>query len=366
MRILRDHVLKEFLTPLFASVGGLVLVFLLGRGLIQMADYLINKSVDAVLVLKMLLYSLPFMLTFIIPMSVLLAALIAFGKLSHDNEIMAIRASGVSILKIMRPLFLIVFLLCLFTLILSDQIASDTHYRYRRVLSEIGLENPAAVLEEGTFIKKFKNFVIFIYEINKNKLEGVRIYQPQEGKPTRTIIASKGEIVSIPDEGIVKLKLIHGTSDEPDPKDPTKIYKLNFRAYDFPLNLSTVDESKELGKKPKDMTIHELKAEIERLREAGIRVTSPLSTEIHHKFAIALSNLVFFLVGVPLGIAARRRQRSVSFGMSLALMTGYWVLLIGGKAVAEKGLFPPLVSLQFANLILGGVGIFLMARLARN
>ena len=366
MKILRDHFLKEFTLPLLASIGGLVLVFLLGRGLIQMADFLFNKSVDIVLILKMLIYSLPFMLTFIVPMSVLLAALIAFGKLSHDNEIMALRASGVSIMKTIRPLFLMIVLLCLFMLILSDKIASDTHYRYRRVLNTIGIENPAAVLEEGTFIKKFKNFVIFIYEINKNKLEGIRIYQPQEGKPTRTIIASKGELISIPDQGIVKLKLIHGTSDEPDPKDPSKIYKLNFRTYDFPLNLSSIEPSKELGKKPKDMTIHELRNEINRLSAEGIRVTSPLNAEIHHKFALAFSSLAFFLIGVPLGIAVRRRQRSMHFGISLVLMTSYWVLLIGGKAIAEKGLFTPWLSLQFANLCIGALGIFLMSRLVKD
>jgi lipopolysaccharide export LptBFGC system permease protein LptF len=314
----------------------------------------------------MLLYSLPFMLTFIIPMSVLLAALIAFGKLSHDNEILAIRASGVPILKMLRPLFLLITLLCLFSLILSDQIASDTHYRYRRVLKTIGIENPSAVLEEGTFIKKFKNFVIFIYEINRNKLEGIRIYQPQEGKPTRTIIASKGELISIPEQGIVKLKLIHGTSDEPDPNDPSKVYKLNFRTYDFPLNLSTVNESKVLSKKPKDMTIREIKAEIARLAEEGIRVTSPLAAEIHHKYAIAFSSLAFFLVGVPLGISARRRQRSIHFGISLVLMTSYWVLLIAGKAVAEKGLFSPWLSLQFANILMGSFGIYLFSRLVKD
>ena len=366
MRILRNHLLLEFLTPLCACIGGLVLVFLLGRGLIQMADFLFNKSVDVILIIKMLVYSLPFLLTFIIPMSVLLAALISFGKLSHDNEIMAIRAGGIPLLKILRPLFFTVAVITLFTFVLSDRIASDTHYRYRRVLSQIGIENPAAVLEEGTFIKKFKNFVIFIYEINKNKLAGIRIYQPQEGKPTRTIIASKGELVSIPEQGIVKLKLVHGTSDEPDPKDPSKIYKLNFRTYDFPLNLASAESSKELAKKPKDMTIHELKNEIRRLGESGISVISPLTTEIHHKFAIALSNLAFFLVGVPLGISTRGRQRSVSFGISLVLMTSYWVLLIGGKAIAEKGLFSPFLSLQFANIVMGCLGIYLMTRVARN
>jgi len=245
-------------------------------------------------------------------------------------------------------------------------VASASHYAYRRLLLRIGFENPAAALEEGTFIKKFKNFVIFIYEIDGNRLEGVRIYQPQEGEPTRTIIAEKGEIVSMPEENMIKLRLLHGTSDEPDPKDPSKLYKLNFKTYDLPLYIAPIRDGEELGKKPKDMSVRELRAEIRRLGEAGIAATYPLSAEIHNKFALAFSSLGFVLIGIPLGITTRRSEKSVNFGIGLVLMTLYWVLLIGGKALAQKGVAPPLFSLQFSNFVIGGLGVTLFARLARH
>jgi len=114
----------------------------------------------------------------------------------------------------------------------------------------------------------FKNFIIFIYEIDKNKLKGIRIYQPQEGKPTRTIVAQKGELISIPEKSVIKLKLIQGTSDEPDPKDPAKLYKLNFKTYDLPLNIQGMRTPETLGKKPKDMSIKELRDEIDELGNA--------------------------------------------------------------------------------------------------
>jgi lipopolysaccharide export LptBFGC system permease protein LptF len=259
-----------------------------------------------------------------------------------------------------------VFVLCLISLVLSDRVASSTHYAYRRLLTQIGLENPAAALEEGTFIKKFKNFVIFIYEIDRNKLKGIRIYQPQEGKPTRTILAERGELLSIPEKNVIKLRLFQGTSDEPDPKDPTKLYKLSFKTYDLPLNVSSVEKTEELGKKAKDMSIRELEAEIRRLGEDGIEATYPLSAEIHNKIALALSSLGFVLIGIPLGITTRRSEKSINFGISLILMTAYWLLLIGGKALAQKGLVPPALSLQFSNLVVGGAGLALFIRLARS
>ena len=366
MKILRDHFLKEFLAPFFFGLGTLLFLFLLGRGLVQMADLIFNKNVDLWLILQLLFFSLPFVLIFIIPIAVLVASILSFTRLSHDNEIMAVRTSGVGLIKVVTPLLCFVILLCLFSFILSDRIASVSHYTYRVLLTRMGIENPSAALEEGTFIKKFKNFVIFIYEIDHNKLKGIRIYQPQEGRPTRTIIAQKGELLSIPESNTIQLKLIHGTSDEPDPKDPAKLYKLNFKTYNLPLNISEIKSSKDLGKKPKDMTIRELKEEIRRLGEEGIRATYPLSAEIHNKIALALSSLAFVLVGIPLGITTRRNEKSVSFGASLVLTTLYWILLIGGKALAQRGLVPPFLALQISNLVVGGFGIFLLTRLARS
>src|SRR5687767_5429387 len=102
-----------------------------------MADLVLNKDVDFFLVVKLLLVSLPFMLTFVIPMAVLVAALLTFGKLSYDNEIMAAKASGVSLLKMVTPLTTFVIVLCLTSFLLSDQIASMSHFAYRRLLLQI-------------------------------------------------------------------------------------------------------------------------------------------------------------------------------------------------------------------------------------
>jgi lipopolysaccharide export system permease protein len=366
MRIVRDHILREFTRPFLGTLLGLLSLFILGRGLIQMADFIFNKSVEPWLIAMLFVYSMPFILIFVIPMSVLIATLMTFRKLSTDNELTALRASGVSITKVAAPLFALVLVLSLVTLLMSDRVASQSHYNYRLLLARIGIENPAAALEEGTFIKKFKNFVIFIYEIDKNKLKGIRIYQPSEGRPVRTIVAQRGELVSIPERGIIKLKLVHGTSDEPDPKDPTKLYKLNFKTYDLPLNLSDIKESNQPGKKAKDMSIRELSNEINRLGQAGIKATYNLSAEIHNKIAMAFSSLAFLLIGIPLGVTTRRGDRSMSYGLGLVVFTFYWTLLIGGKALAQKGLLNPLLSLEFANFAVAAIGFFLYRRLLKS
>ena len=366
VRILRNHILIEFLNPFFLCLGALVFILLLGRGFVQMADLIFNKNVDIFLVFQLLFFSFPFLLVFVIPMSVLMATLLAFGKLSSDNEITALRVSGIGLSKVMTPLFPVVIILCLFSYLLSDQVASISHFACRRLMGQIGIESPAAALEEGTFIKKFKNFIIFIYEIDKNKLKGIRIYQPQEGRPTRTIIAQKGELVSIPEKNVIKLRLIHGTSDEPDPRDPAKLYKLNFKTYDLPLNISGLKENEELSKKPKDMSTKELKNEIDRLGDSGIKATYPLSAEIHSKIAMSLSSLTLLLIGISLGITTKRHDKSMSFGLGLTVIGIYWFLLIGGNGLAQKGIVHPFVAMQFANFIVGGAGLILLFKKVKN
>lgn len=366
MKILRDHFLREFGGTFVACLLTLFFLVIVGQGALRMTDLVLNKDVDAFLILKLLFFSSPFLLTFMIPMSVLVATLLTFGRLSHDNEILAMRASGLPFWKTAVPLTVAVAVLCLFSFLLSDRVASTSHYAERQLLAQIGIESPAAVLEEGTFIKKFKNFVIFIYEIDKNQLKGIRIYQPQEGKPTRTIVAQRGEIVTIPEKNIVMLRLMHGTTDEPDAKDPSKLYKLNFRTYDLPLNVNEARDAGKLGKKPKDMSVSELRDEIDKLGKEGIAATYPLSAEIHNKIALSLSSLIFLIIGIPLGMTVRRSEKSINFGISFILMTLYWTLLIGGKALAQKGVASPFLCLQFSNAVVGAIGLFLFTRLVRN
>ena len=359
MKILRNHILKEFAKPFLFSLTLLLFILLMGRGF-ELADLIFNKNVSPLSVLKLLVLSCPFILTLVIPMSVLIATLLSFGKLSADNEIIAMQTSGVHFFKIITPLLSGITVLCLFCFLLSDQIASSSHFKGRQLLQRIGIETPKAALEEGVFIKKFKNFIIFIYEIDKDELKGIRIYQPQEGRPTRTIIAQSGQIIPDLEENRIKLKLSDGTSDEPDPKDLNKLYKLNFKTYNLPLNLSGIDVEREISKKPKDMAVKELRKEIAELGSVGIKSAHFLTAEIHKKVALSFASLVFVLIGIPLATRTRRHDKATNFGISLALIAVYWILLLGATGVAEQGIVPPFLALHFPNFLIGSIGLFFL------
>src|SRR3990167_2373354 len=262
MKILRNYFLKEFVGPLFLSLGVLSFIMVLVGNLNKIADLIINKGVDFFSVFKIFILMTPYIVTYALPISLLIAVLMALGRLSSDNEIIAIRASGINLFRLILPLMIIGLILSLSLVIFNDRAASYSHFAYRKTLKDVGIKNPTAAFEEGVFINSFQKYVLFIYKVDqkKNKLYNVRIYEPQgEDKPTRTIVAKSGEFITLPEKNTVKLKLMDGTSDEPDPQNPTNFYKLNFKTYFMNLNPAQSQDKNKIEKKPKDMTIQELK-----------------------------------------------------------------------------------------------------------
>ena len=206
-----------------------------------------------------------------------------------------------------------------------------------------------------------KKYIIFIYGIKGNRLSNIRIYEPQENRPTRTIIAKEGLFIPFPEKGIIKLKLTDGTSDEIDPNDPEKFYKLNFKNYYLSLNLPE-EHSGAIGKKPKEMSIDELKKEIKKLKILNIDI-APLLTELHKKISLAFSSLAFIMVALPLGIKTRRTEKSIGFAISLCLIVCYYVILVGAEALSLRGILPAGIAMWSANLLLMGTGAFLLYNL---
>jgi lipopolysaccharide export system permease protein len=367
MKILRNYILREFLGPLLLCLGVLTFIMVLIGNLKRIADLVINKGVDLFSVIQIFIYLTPYIVTYTLPISVLVAVLLALGRLSGDNEVIAIRSSGINVFKLVLPLLTIGLILSLALAAFNDRAASYAHFAYRRTLQEMGIKNPTAAFEEGVFIDSFKRYVLFIYHVDqkKNRLNNIRIYEPQgDDRPTRTIVAKSGEFITIPGKSVIKLKLTDGTSDEPDPDNPTNFYKLNFRTYFMNLDIAQMQD-KVVEKKYKEMTIHELKKEAARLKAEGIS-PAPLITKIHEKLALAFSCFVFMLLGSSLGIITRRREKSINIGIAVLIIICYYPMYIGFVALAMQGILPPALALWIPNIIFTAVGGFLTYKLCAS
>lgn len=365
MKILRDYLLREFIGPFFLTLGVLSFVMVVMGNLKKIADLIINKGVSILSVLKIFVLMAPYIVTYALPIAVLVAVLMSLGRLSSDNEIIAIRASGINIFQLILPLITLGLILSLGLTLFNDRAASYAHYAYRKTLIEIGVKNPTAAFEEGVFINSFQKYVLFIYKVDQknNKLINVRIYEPQgDNKPTRTIVARSGEFISIPEKNSIKLKLMDGTSDEPDPSNPLNFYKLNFKTYFMNLNIADAQNKGPIEKKYKEMTIRELSNKITELKKENID-PSPLISEIHEKLTLAFSCLVFILMGVPLAIITRRREKSINIGIAILIIVVYYPLLIGCEALGIQGCVNPALAIWIPNILFGILGTYLTVKL---
>jgi len=366
MKLLRAYTLRELVIPFCVSLLIFTFIFIVGN-LVKMADLIINKGVDIVDILRIVVLLIPRLLSITIPTSTLTAVLLVFGHMAQDNEIIAMKASGINIFKILLPILIFSIILSLLSLIMNDQILPKTHFAYRKALKNILVKQPLAYLEAGRFIKEFEGYVIFVREIDGNMLKNITIYQPQEDKPTRTIIAERGEIVSDMDKKTVSLKLYNGTSDEPNPDDPKVFYKLDFETFILPP--FTFEDGNKLSKKTKDMTIDELVYEMKTEDSNAFRrsdLMTKLRAEIHKKISFSFAPFVFTLIGLPLALITHRGEAVISFGLSLAVITVYYIMFAWANTIAVQGILIPSVALWLPNVALSICGVILMYKVVKT
>jgi lipopolysaccharide export system permease protein len=349
MRIIRNYILIECIIPFVMALIVLTCVFLLGN-LIPLTNLVVNKGVSILTVGRAFTLMVPVFLGYTIPIACLIAVILAFSRFMADNEITAIRASGIHLGRLLTPLTVLGLIASLALIILNERVIPYAHHEQRRLLKNLGVENPTALLEAGMFIHSFANQIIFIHKIEDNKMHNVTIYQPKPDGPTRTIIAKHGEFTPVPGRDQIKLKLMDGSSDEPNLENPESFYKLNFKEYFMTLDLSKNDETVE--KKPQSMTLRELQAEIAKL-EMHFIDAARLRTEYFRKISWSFSPLIFILIGFPLAVITNRREKSANVVLAILCFAFYYLFSLGCEALSKKGVLPAGVIMWTPNMVAG-------------
>ncbi len=355
MKIIRIYILRECILPFILSLSILTCIFLLGN-LIQLTNLVVNKGVPLSTVGNVFLLYIPVLLGYTLPIACLVSVIITFSRFSLDNEILAMRACGIHLNSLLVPLIIIGIIMSLFAIILNERIIPYAYHQQYRMLKTLGSNNPAALLEAGVFIHSFDSQILFINKVDGNKMYNVTIYQPQPNGPTRTIIAREGEFTPVPGKDQLKLKLMKGTTDEPNFQNPDQFYKLNFENYFITLDLST--NKKLIKKKPKAMTLNELKEEIKKLQMVFIDATR-LQTEYFKKITWSFSSLIFILLGFPIAVITHKREKSANVVLAILCAAFYYLLSLGCEALSIKSVVAPAIIMWLPNTLTALVAIYL-------
>jgi len=349
MRILTEYVIKEFFPSFLLGMGIFTFVLFTGK-IFTLVTTVFMVSPPPEILFRLLGNILLINITFALPMGVLFGAVDSFTRLSADGEIVGINSSGLRISTFSRPLLITIFFLASFSLYLQSDVAPRANLALKEILEELKVGKITALMEERVHLDKFKNCIIYIDKIKGNKLRGITIYDLRKEDQNRTIIAQKGEISSSPDEKKVTLKLVNGTITEFDKDNLTQYTKTTFTTH-F-LEVETPQRTKKVEKKRWDMTIPELSRKIHYFREKNITPHS-LLTELHKRISIAYSPIFFLLVGMLLGVKAKKKSKGLSFGLSLPVFVVYYIILCSTEIAGQRGLFSPLVLMWLPNLSLG-------------
>jgi|SRR5208283_4336998 len=359
-KIINRYIFKEIAYPFIIILFILTFVLLMGK-ILQIMDLVINKGVSVFSILEIIFFLLPSFMLFTVPIALLIAILIAMGRLSADNEITALKTSGISLMQIYYPVAVASLIAFAFTIFTSYFLVPQSNFATKRLLFNIVQQNATIGIKEKVFNADFKGFLFYAEKIpdNKNYMEGIIVSDNRIIGEQNTILAKRAYLVSDPESMKVKLTLEDGSIHTVS-SDLKNYRKIDFKSYDINLDLSTalasIDES---SKSSTEMTVRELLAKMKKpgLDPAAIR---ELAIEVHKKFTIPLSCIFFGMLALPLGIRSHRSVKSRGFAVGLIVVSLYYLLRIGGEAFAETGYISPVSGVWVPSLIFAIMGTCLL------
>ncbi|MEK7689220.1 MAG: LPS export ABC transporter permease LptF [Deltaproteobacteria bacterium] len=363
--IIQRYIFREMAIPFLFSIGIFTITSLLSK-IPHFIQLMINHGVGFLVVVQFIVFILPSILIYVIPVSFLIAVLIAYNRLSSDNEITAMKASGLSILKISRS----VVIMALFAYSISSFFTIHAFpwgsLSSKRLIYDMARSKASIGLRERVFNSAFNGLILYANRIitENGELEGIFISDQRDEKDNNIIVAKSGIISSDHQTMKITLRLFNGRVHRSGEKGLYKI--VTFNTYD--LNLSLKDEeikNPDTSKTNKDLTVSQLKEKIDDMKRGG-RDPSPHIIDLHKRFALPASVFVFGLLGIPLGIQRVRTIRFTSFTIGLGVMLFYYVLSKALESLGEKGLLNPVLAVWGTDILMAALGVTMFYKAAKD
>jgi len=407
MKILERYILKENFKPFVVSLMVTTFVMLLDK-IIDLLNLIIEKHLDVVTIISIFGLSLPFILALTIPMAILLASIMSFGRLSVDNELIAFKSCGINIYTLLKPTVIAALLISFFMVYFNNAVLPETNHLLKNMMIKANYRRPATAIVPGTF-NSMKNYTIYVKERIDDELFGILIYNREKTKFPQTISAEWGRIELANGGNSLKAILYNGQMHERDQKNPAKYnisefkkftlnlpdlgYKMNKEGTDYrgdrELSSNAMQEIVEERKsKIKIITteIEDIQDKIEKIKyENGnetdkkelkkiytklnlkkdkvVTLQSDIrkyEVEIHKKYAIAFACVIFVLIGAPIGMMTKTSGVGMSFSVSAIVFLIYYGALTLGEELADKGIVSPFLAMWISNIVFCFIGIYLV------
>jgi lipopolysaccharide export system permease protein len=369
------------------TVAVFTFVLLLGNGLKDILALLINRQATLWGVFKAFELLIPFVLVFALPMGMLTAALLVFGRFSADQELTAARASGISLMALITPILILSLLLCGLSAWINMDIAPRSRVAYKSLLYEMGLKASATALPEERYVSDFTPYIFYIGRVEGTNLSDIIVCKMDTNQVPPavelTIRAAHGNVQVINQQMIVKLLkphmngsengaltssdteekgeaiLTHDLNDANPHGEEVKVSDMTYRQ--LQATLRDLDRSFAVVK-PGKLSSDELRKQKSEMEKLKVNLTMPVLVQIHRQVASSFACFGFTLIGIPLGIRAHRRETNIGIAMALALVFIYYSFLIIAQSLQSHAELAPYLIFWLPNFLFQAVGAVMLWR----
>ena len=368
MKLIDRFISRELIVNLLFAVAVLSLVLVVGNIFRRLFPLLVNHDVPAEYLLTFIAYVLPFSLIFTIPWGLLTAVLLVFGRLSADNELIALRSNGVGIARICISLAVVATLCTAICLWLNVLVAPAAQQKLRSTIFDLATRNPMALFGSDQVIDQFPGRKIYVGKKEGNQLENITVFELNERSiPMRVTHAKRGTLeADLPNQRILMhlYEARYQQRDETDPFDLRKIRDgINMVEGVLPISLQELYQKEKRRTSRSAMSLEQL---LEQLKTGDTGAQSASRTEISKRFSFPFSCMAFALMAVPLGITAHRRETSMGFLMSLVVAFSYFLFVILADTLRGNARMHPELLVWFPNVLFLLLGAWMFRRLARQ
>jgi len=364
MKILDRYVFKEILFPTLIALIALTFVALLAftREIGSLLEAIVRQSATMSDVWAISVAILPNVLTFTVPMAMLVGILTGFGRMSSDSESVAFRAAGVSMTRLLVPVLLLAIPALAADIGLTVWIAPRTAAHLRDLKYDLAVKQVSLELKPRVFNESLTNLILYVEDVatEGTTWRGIMLADMNKPEETRVTFARSGTLIRDDEHRAFQLTLKDGSTHVVSPLSPSRYSFSTFPATTFSIPMPDVPP------KPEKPTMSETSTRaLLKSVQAGT-ATSAERTEFQRRVALPFACLVFALAGLPLGVSVTRGSKSMGLVLSLILMMIYYLAFIGGTRIADNGQFSPIAGAWVPNLGFALLGLVLLARSDRE
>jgi lipopolysaccharide export system permease protein len=389
LRTLHAYLTRQVLASLILTVAVFTFVLMLGNVLREVLALLVNRQATLGNVLEAIGLLVPWVWAFALPMGMLTATLLIFGRFSADQELTAVRASGISLVALSSPVILLSLALCAISAVVNMEVAPKSRVAYTLLIDRLKMELASAQFPEGVFIKEFKGYIFYVGKKRGQILQDVIVFQLHQ-QSTNT--SEPYALALRAPRGLIEF-------DYPNKRanltlyDAKSIYEGSPATADLSLALDLAPQKQNSpAAKISDMTfsqLRELQRELEQLLRAGSKpltnltpvevaarkkefqkrrddLTAPVLFQIHRQVAFSFACFGFTLVGIPLGVRVHRRETNIGIAIALLLVAVYYGFVMLAGALQTRPEFAPHLIVWLPNFVFQSIGAVLLWRANRG